>query len=73
MANNLITSKDIKNGTIKVADLSKKLRARIKNRRAAAAVPGERGSGGPNRPNGRNGPNGPNGRNGRKRGYRRSR
>ena len=47
VADSLITSKDIKNGTIKPADLSKKLRTKINQAStAAAAIPGSNGSNG---------------------------
>ena len=45
VADSMITGKDIKNGTIKPADLSKKLRKKINRRTtAAAAIPGQAGA-----------------------------
>lgn len=45
IADSLITSKDIKNGSIKPADLNKKLRKKINQRTtAAAAIPGQAGA-----------------------------
>lgn len=63
VASTLVTSKNIKNGTIKPADLSKKLRTKInQNSPAAAAKPGKEGTVGPQGltgPQGATGPSGP--------------
>lgn len=59
VASSLITSKNIKNGTIKPADLNKKLQKKINKRTtAAAAIPGQQG------PNGAEGKQGPEGKTG---------
>ncbi len=65
VANTLITSKDIKNGTIKVADLSKKLRTKInQNRPAGAVTPGANGEKGATGAAGAAGATGPAGQTG---------
>lgn len=62
VADSLITSKDIKNGSIKPVDLNKKLRKKINQRSvAAAAEPGAAGAPGPK---GDAGPQGPQGEKG---------
>lgn len=57
VAGTLITSQDIQNGTIKTADLNKKLRKKInlKSGTVAAAIPGQNGASGTNGSNGTDG------------------
>lgn len=59
VASSLITSKDIQNGTIKPADLNRKLRKKLDQRTTAAAqIPGQQGANGAKGPEGKAGPAG---------------